>query len=514
MLLFKINYLDLANVRKSYGKSWNVIFSALKLAFEDRKNNPKAWKFMVSLIYSPEPTMGGLIARYNKRILQCEGNYFKFYNIFFRRPESIEIFEPYCYDSEGKIKARWSGTKEYSYMKPGRVFRALLIDMCFDINLGSSFLNHICENLSNAYKSSFKGEEYTLTVGYDFADIYDSDAQVGDFHSCMNDCGYHTFYESCVDARSAYISDRNGGMVARCVIYNKVRDEEGNVYRLAERQYSTDQNPILKMVLINKLIEAGEIDGYKIVGASYDDRRNFVLNDGTSLSDRKLRIRCDLEYENDYVSFQDSFAYYKDGTAYNFPVSNAVSLDVTSGEVELEYDSVNGRYCASTRVVYIWDDYREEYNEETCDVREIDDYYYINGDYYDEVEVDIDGNDCRKDEVVYSEYHDGYIREDLAEWNDDMDDYIISGSDDFEIWMKDNDYVLVDGKLVDIDKTEEVYSMRNGTRKLIVLKGTCEYTFIENYKVLKEDYENFKAFVEKFGIEELKRIIDMVDAAA
>ena len=128
---------------------------------------------------------------------------------------------------------------------------------------------------------------------------------------------YFSFYENAVDCSAAYITNKDGGIVARCIIYNKVKDCRGNIYRLAERQYATDQDTILMQILVDRLIKDGMIDGYKRVGAGCYDTFDFVLNNGDTL-DRILHIDCRLE-DGDIVSFQDSFQFfnYDEQVAYN-----------------------------------------------------------------------------------------------------------------------------------------------------------------------------------------------------
>ena len=65
----------------------------------------------------------------------------------------------------------------------------------------------------------------------------------------------------------------------------------------------------LKRALIDALIKGGHIDGYKKVGAGCGDSRAFVDLEENSLSDRKFRIECDLDYD-DTLSYQDSFKWY------------------------------------------------------------------------------------------------------------------------------------------------------------------------------------------------------------
>ena len=67
------------------------------------------------------------------------------------------------------------------------------------------------------------------------------------------------------------------------------------VLRLAERQYATDGSDQLKRQLVMALIDAGEIDGYKRVGAGCGDNRAFVDNNGNPLESTDLWISCSLE---------------------------------------------------------------------------------------------------------------------------------------------------------------------------------------------------------------------------
>ena len=48
-----------------------------------------------------------------------------------------------------------------------------------------------------------------------------------------------SFYADAVDATAAWLTDSDGYMVARCVIFNDVMDcDTGDTFRLAERQYA------------------------------------------------------------------------------------------------------------------------------------------------------------------------------------------------------------------------------------------------------------------------------------
>lgn len=79
----------------------------------------------------------------------------------------------------------------------------------------------------------------------------------------MTDKDYYYFYMDSVNASAAYLTDEDDMVIARCIIYNEVKDQDGNKWRLAERQYASDENDILKRALIDALIKGGYIDGYK-----------------------------------------------------------------------------------------------------------------------------------------------------------------------------------------------------------------------------------------------------------
>lgn len=51
-----------------------------------------------------------------------------------------------------------------------------------------------------------------------------------------------------------------GNNKARCILWPEVYDEDGKVWRYAERQYSYMCNDIYKQALIDALIQAGEIE--------------------------------------------------------------------------------------------------------------------------------------------------------------------------------------------------------------------------------------------------------------
>jgi hypothetical protein len=195
----------------------------------------------------------------------------------------------------------------------------------------------------------------------------------------MTGKGLHSFYEDSVDASAAYLRNKEGKIIARCVIYNHVHEAGSNrIWRLAERQYSTDQNDVLKRALVDALIRGGYIDGYKQVGFSCHDSRGFVDTEGNSLSDREFWIECSLSVE-DTVSYQDSFKWYDigDDRAYNYePNDYDYNLDITEGSIERNLngddDDLN------------WDEWHN------CETESALETVHYNGSTYDCADDDLD----------------------------------------------------------------------------------------------------------------------------
>ena len=278
-------------------------------------------------------------------------------------------------------------------MKAGKFFRSLILDTEFGQTLPEQVLNWLCEEFAAEWQtftlSTFP--ENKLYVNDNFADIYDSSRCDGNFHSCMTDEDYYTYYQDSVKAKAAYLENEDGKIIARCVIFPEVYDENGKVWRLAERQYSTECDDVLKRALVDALIRGNFIDGYKKVGAGCSDTREFVDINGNSLADKKFYIDCDLE-TYDTLSYQDSFRYYRynDKKAYNYVPDRGYSycLDTTDGSLDGpddddgdEWDSYHQEYVSEVTTVYV------NGREETCNVYDLDDFYEIEGTYYHQSDV-------------------------------------------------------------------------------------------------------------------------------
>ena len=273
-------------------------------------------------------------------------------------------------------------------MKCGKFFRTLILDTPFGQSLPESLINWLCEEFTLEWKAYAVGKipQNTLFVNDDFERIYSSKHLQGNFGSCMVDRHNFYFYQNSVEAKAAYLENSEGKVIARCIIYTEVYDEEKNVYRLAERQYATNGNEIYKKALIDALIAAGEIDGYKAISAGCGEPRNFVDINGNSLSEKKFWIVCELDFD-DYLSYQDSFKWYNmNGRVANNYGDGDYDLATTEGSLDGydSYDDYHDYPCDETTLCYR--NGREYY----VDTENLDDFCWVEGEdayyYYEEVE--------------------------------------------------------------------------------------------------------------------------------
>ena len=304
-------------------------------------------------------------------------------------------------------------------MKAGKFFNKILDGCEFGRVLPQQAKCWLGEEFSTAWRSFAESRisndyEFHYEDDYDdFSEIYSSDNRRGDFHSCMTDKDNSSMYKDAVRAHAAWLTDSEGLMFARCIVWDEVHDETtGETLRLAERQYSDGVNDVYKKMLANELIKRGLIDGFKQIGASCHDNRAYVLNDGTSISDHKLWIDCNLE-DGDKVSYMDSFIFYDENNhrAYNYHASGSEEcLNTTDGV----YNGHDGK---------VYSEYYDEWLDE-------DDAYYVESkdDYY------------RGRDVVYCEECGEYALREDAIYNDDVDRWFCDEECEHR-WMEDNDYV-------------------------------------------------------------------------
>lgn len=286
-------------------------------------------------------------------------------------------------------------------MKSGRFFKRIMLESELGRSLPEQVLNWLCEEFTMQWASYVTRQlpHLTLHVDDDFRRIYSygliEDGIYGcttDFGSCMMDDGQHVFYENSVKAKAAYLTNDQNRVIARCIIFTDVYDDNGKKWRLAERQYAQCGRDLYKRCLVDALIDGGFIDGYKQVGVDCHQTTSYVDVNGKSLSDVRFHIECNLEFSGDeddawdnedcftILSYQDSFKFYKykDRIAYNSEPDDfkgVVMLDTTSSYLEGSWDNYHERWCASTRCVW------KNGCDYSCDCDDLDEFIRFNRSY-------------------------------------------------------------------------------------------------------------------------------------
>ena len=416
-------------------------------------------------------------------IQRCDGN------VKLEMNENILRFRSSEYSTDnynGKCEDGDSRSIRYINNENNRIFKmksGKFMGKVFDeINEGKAY--HFPEQVKKYFLEQFSAKwaaetvnnsDYTLYVNDNFSDIYDSNRCEGNFGSCMTDDDQYHFYEEAINASAAYIENADGNIVARCIIYNDVKDEDSGEtgIRLAERQYSSGGKLMLKQILVDKLIAAGEIDGYKRVGASYSDASAYFSIDGKSWENRSFSIACDLNH-GDTLSYQDSFKWYNydekrsyNNSDYNFTdcLDCCDSYFEGGEEEEVEYNS----WCGGN---YITEYADREWVEENC---------YLIGEYfYDEI-TEIDGEYYRNDDedITYCE--------DDNEWH--LKDDLYYCEDDGEYHLYENVVYCEDEDAYHLE--ENVVQCADGGKKYkhkCYLSTEGEYIFITNEEVVLDFY--------------------------
>lgn len=391
--------------------------------------------------------------------------------------------EGLCEDFDKKAVRYINVKTEHPYkMKAGKFITAIIRETELGQILSDQVINWLSEEFSADWQTYTFGQtpDVVLHVDDNFAKIY-SDHWCRAFNgcSCMVGRDRHSFYEDAVEAKAAYITDKEGYVLARAIIFTDVRDEDGNKWRLLERQYAKESNEVLKRTLIDLLIKAGEIDAYKQVGAGCSESRAFVANDGTSLSNKKFSIRCNLD-TYDTLSYQDSFKYYDyDGNiAYNYADSRYdYNLDTTDLNLEGDYDDDDDQAydeyhdynCDETRICYyhgqeisvdvdnledfIWIESHNEYHHHE-DVTQCDacGEWLVKEDatYNSDAEAYFCNSECEakyiKENFYYAEYDDDYFHHEedittIQTWDEETQSY-----KQISISCLSRDYLIREGK--------------------------------------------------------------------
>lgn len=356
-------------------------------------------------------------------------------NTYWSRQYRTDNMEGICEDFDKKA-VRYVNTKtEHVYkMKAGKFFTAIIKETELGQILSEQVVNWLSEEFTQDWQTYTYGQtpNVELHVDNNFELIYDEHA-CRDFNgcSCMVGRNRHSFYEDAVDAKAAYLMDCDGYVLARAIIFTNVKDENGNKWRLLERQYSKESNEVLKRLLVDLCIKKGHIDGYKQIGAGCSESRAFVANDGTSLADMKFSIHCELEMY-DTLSYQDSFKFYDydRNTAYNYhDVPFDYCLDTTDVNLdgddddEQEYDEYHNYNCDEVRVCY----YHGE--EISVDVDNLEDFIY----------VESEGEYHHKDDVTQCDACGEWLVKEDATYNSDAEAYFCNSECEAE-YIKANFY--------------------------------------------------------------------------
>lgn len=359
----------------------------------------------------------------------------------------------FCMDGDTRA-LRYFNTenKKFFKMKAGKFFTKIMESCEFGQHLpqqakswlGEEFLTS-WEAYAEAHMPDKSFEFHYGNEMKDFEEIYSSRHRRGDFHSCMTDKkNYSMYYDAC-KCHAAWLTDADGNMFARCIVFDEVYDEAtGEILRLAERQYSDGVQDKFKKMLVDALISRDLIDGYKQIGASCSDNQNFVLNDGTDISDHDLSIDCDL-YTDSTVSYMDSFVYYSihEHKAYNSCSCDYThTLDTTDGVLEGPHKDE------------VWSGYNNAYipQDEAYFVDRHDDYFYDNQvviDHYDDYQLIDDCEQC-------AECDDWYLRDDMIQEEGLPDDLYFCDTECAKDWASKNDYVWSDYDEMYLDADDAV----------------------------------------------------------
>lgn len=269
-------------------------------------------------------------------------------------------------------------------MKAGKMIHHLITSTEYGRQLCEPVQRWLEEDFAQRWQSYSMGQlpENHLIINEDFKRVYSGEDLVGCFHSCMVNQDHWRFYKDSVKAKAAFLVNDDDMVIARAILWPEVYDDEGNVYRYLDRQYSTESNVVLMRALIDELIKAGEIDMYKVPGCGCSEANAIVDINGKSLSDKTFHIECDQETD-DCLSYMDTFKWYlyNDGKAYNsgnhgwdyMLDTTAYSIDDDGEEDDDQnYDEYHQEYTDSdTCTVYVHGE------EMSCAEDWLDDFHWI-----------------------------------------------------------------------------------------------------------------------------------------
>ncbi len=351
-------------------------------------------------------------------------------------------------------------------------------------------LNRLAELFSIKWKSYVEETNYELHIDKDFDAIY----SVENFQSCMTGLGFHTMYANSVKgANACYITDSDGKIKARAILWDSVYDGDGNTYKYLDRIYSKAGKEDLQRILLDKVLDAKAIDLYKPVGASCADAKAVVDLKGKRIGEA---IYNEMWVDDDDpVCYLDTFKYYDKGgrvvsndehNHYDYELTRTDGVlyertwsdyyeDYIEGDAVWSEDIGSFINADDDNFVRVDDDNREDYvhidNAVFCNddyeyhhiddvVRAEDTYNYFydtDGLYYTEDTECYFENEYRlfyvegygyyenDDNLVWSDINNTYILEDDSIYIEDLEDYDYVGNK--------TDYHNIDGKLYAKDES-------------------------------------------------------------
>ena len=194
-------------------------------------------------------------------------------------------------------------------MKPGRLLWKIIEEACIKMTYFDKI--RITESFSHEY---FARRHYCkLFVNKNFVEAYSKDNSK--VVSCL--VGHKDFSRYAdFDVNVAYIKDADGIIMARCLVFPSVFDEDGHTYRFADKQYYCKQYH--QRQLINALFEHSHIDAY------WSKCDVFVKQDGECIPSvlhilRESKKKWYWQPFGQKVVWMDTFVYVDGNKMYSEP---------------------------------------------------------------------------------------------------------------------------------------------------------------------------------------------------
>ena len=389
--------------------------------------------------------------------------------------------------TQGQIRYQLCVTNErgdsfkYYRAKVGKIVREFLNSERFKdrygVDLTNTLIDYLCEEASarlNAYNlNNTKG--YNLVVDDNFQKIYSTGYTIenSSFGSCQMDKDLWDMWPNVKGAKAIYVTNEDEEIVARAIYFTEIHvEEDDKVYRGIERIYSYNSDEKYKKLLLMMARKEGIVDIFKDINAGAHDTKmwRIIKGEEDEKFEKKMYVECVKEFTCESVAWGDSFKYYneKNLCIYNYEYScDDLVLDNYDEGVTFEdlldrwYDGYSEcwrysrEYSSNTAFYHGNEIETTEYNIDNYfrHISYLDEYHHC-----DDVVEDYQGNDILKIDAEWSDYYDGYIRDEYAEYSDYHNDYI-----DSRRMVKvftdyaNNEYEIVDKECDDIVRCSDGY---------------------------------------------------------